>query len=58
MILGDSLQVMARLAEREGLCGQVNCIYIDPPYGIKFNVGVAIAATTFVLPSGGQATIV
>ncbi|WP_225766815.1 site-specific DNA-methyltransferase [Inquilinus sp. Marseille-Q2685] len=37
MILGDSLQVMASLAEREGLKGQVQCIYIDPPYGIKFN---------------------
>ena len=37
MILGDSLQVMASLAEREGLHGQVQCIYIDPPYGIKFN---------------------
>src|ERR1039458_9696858 len=35
MILGDSLQVMASLAEREGLRGQVQCIYIDPPYGIK-----------------------
>ena len=37
MILGDSLQVMASLAEREGLRGQVQCIYMDPPYGIKFN---------------------
>ena len=37
MILGDSLQVMASLAEREGLRGKVQCIYIDPPYGIKFN---------------------
>jgi len=37
MILGDSLQVMASLAEREGLRGQVQCIYIDPPYGIRFN---------------------
>jgi adenine-specific DNA-methyltransferase len=37
MILGDSLQVMASLAEREGLRGKVNCIYFDPPYGIKFN---------------------
>ena len=37
MILGDSLQVMASLAEREGLRGQVQCIYVDPPYGIKFN---------------------
>ena len=37
MILGDSLNVMASLAEREGLRGKVQCIYIDPPYGIKFN---------------------
>ena len=37
MILGDSLRVMASLAEREGLRGKVQCIYIDPPYGIKFN---------------------
>ena len=37
LILGDSLQVMASLAEREGLRGKVQCIYMDPPYGIKFN---------------------
>src|SRR5690349_2482967 len=37
MILGDSLQVMASLAEREGVRGQVQCIYFDPPYGIRFN---------------------
>ena len=37
MILGDSLQVMASLSEREGLRGKVQCIYIDPPYGIRFN---------------------
>ncbi|MFC4799452.1 site-specific DNA-methyltransferase [Neobacillus sp. GCM10023253] len=37
MILGDSVQVMASLAEREGLRGKVQCIYIDPPYGIRFN---------------------
>lgn len=37
MILGDGLQVMASLAEREGLRGKIQCIYIDPPYGIKFN---------------------
>lgn len=37
MILGDSLHVMASLAEREHLRGQVQCIYFDPPYGIKFN---------------------
>ena len=37
MIVGDSLSVMASLAEREGLRGKVQCIYIDPPYGIRFN---------------------
>lgn len=37
MILGDSLQVMASVGEREGLRGKVQCIYVDPPYGIKFN---------------------
>jgi adenine-specific DNA-methyltransferase len=37
MILGDSLHVMASLAEREGLRGKVQCIYMDPPYGIRFN---------------------
>ncbi|MBB4124644.1 DNA methylase [Martelella radicis] len=36
-ILGDSLQVMASLAEREEMRGKVQCIYFDPPYGIKFN---------------------
>src|SRR5207302_8599820 len=36
MILGDSLQVMTSLADKEGLKGQVQMIYVDPPYGIKF----------------------
>jgi adenine-specific DNA-methyltransferase len=36
MILGDSLQVMASLARREGLAGKVQMIYLDPPYGINF----------------------
>jgi adenine-specific DNA-methyltransferase len=35
-ILGDSLLVMTSLAEKEGLKGKVQTIYIDPPYGIKF----------------------
>lgn len=37
MILGDSLQVMASLAEKESLRGKVQCVFMDPPYGIKFN---------------------
>jgi len=36
MILGDSLLVMTSLAEKEGLTGKVQCVYVDPPYGIKF----------------------
>lgn len=36
MILGDSLLVMNSLLEKEGMRGKVQCIYLDPPYGIKF----------------------
>jgi adenine-specific DNA-methyltransferase len=36
IILGDSLNVMASLVEREALRGKVQMIYIDPPYGVKF----------------------
>jgi adenine-specific DNA-methyltransferase len=36
LILGDSLQVMASLAKREDLAGKVQCIYMDPPYGIRY----------------------
>ena len=36
LILGDSLMVMDSLAHREGLAGQVQMAYIDPPYGINF----------------------
>ncbi|MCW5875639.1 MAG: site-specific DNA-methyltransferase [Anaerolineales bacterium] len=36
MILGDSLVVMNSLLEKERMRGKVQCIYIDPPYGIKF----------------------
>ena len=44
IILGDSLNVMASLAEREGLRGKVQMIYIDPPYGIKFNSNWQVSA--------------
>src|SRR5207244_11475316 len=37
MILGDSLQVMASLAEREGLRGKVQCSYIDTQHGIRLH---------------------
>jgi len=44
MILGDSLQAMGSLAERENLRGKVQMIYIDPPYGIKFNSNWQVSA--------------
>ena len=52
MILGDSLQVMASLAEREGLRGKVQCIYIDPPYGIKFNSNFQWSTTSRTVTDG------
>lgn len=36
LVLGDSLQVMNSLLEYEGMGGQVQMIYFDPPYGVKF----------------------
>jgi len=52
MILGDGLQVMASLAEREGLRGKVQCIYIDPPYGIKFNSNFQWSTTSHTVQDG------
>lgn len=52
MILGDSLQAMASLAEREGLRGKVQCIYLDPPYGIKFNSNFQWSTTSRDIKDG------
>src|ERR1017187_7655153 len=57
MILGDSLQVMASLAEREGLRGKVQCIYFDPPYGIKFNSNFQWSTTSRDVKDGNTAHI-
>ena len=54
MILGDSLQVMASLAEREGLRGKVQCIYIDPPYGIRFNSNFQWSTTSRDVKDGNR----
>jgi len=54
MILGDSLQVMASLAEREGLRGKVQCIYFDPPYGIKFNSNFQWSTTSRDVKDGDR----
>ena len=52
MISGDSLHVMASLAEREGLRGKVQCIYLDPPYGIKFNSNFQWSTTSNKVTDG------
>ena len=57
MILGDSLQVMASLAEREGLRGKVQCIYLDPPYGIKFNSNFQWSTTSRDVKDGNVSHI-
>lgn len=54
MICGDSLSVMASLAEREGLRGQVQCIYFDPPYGIKFNSNFQWSTTSRDVKDGAK----
>src|SRR5216684_4559069 len=57
VISGDSLSVMASLAEREGLRGNVQCIYIDPPYGIKFNSNFQWSTTSREVKDGKAAHI-
>lgn len=57
MILGDSLQVMASLAERESLRGKVQCIYFDPPYGIKFNSNWQVSTQSRDVKDGKQIDI-
>ena len=52
MILGDSLQVMASLAEREGLAGQVQYIYFAPPYSIHFNSNFQWLTTSRAVQDG------
>ena len=57
MILGDSLQVMASLSERESLKGKVQCIYFDPPYGIKFNSNWQVSTRSRDVRDGKQTDI-
>ena len=57
MISGDSLAVMASLAEREGLRGQVQCIYFDPPYGIKFNSNFQWSTTSRDVKDGDRSHV-
>jgi adenine-specific DNA-methyltransferase len=57
MILGDSLQVMASLSERESLKGKVQCLYFDPPYGIKFNSNWQVSTQSRDVKDGKQTDI-
>lgn len=57
MILGDSLAVMASLAEREGLRAKVQCIFFDPPYGIKFNSNFQWSTTSRDVKDGNAGHI-
>jgi adenine-specific DNA-methyltransferase len=52
MILGDSLHVMASLADREKLRGKVQMVYIDPPYGIKFGSNWQVSARNRTVRDG------
>src|SRR5690606_2078299 len=57
MILGDSLQVMASLAEREALKGKVQAIYFDPPYGIKFGSNWQVSTQSRDVKDGNQTDV-
>lgn len=57
MILGDSLQVMASLAERESLRGKVQCVFFDPPYGIKFGSNWQVSTQSKVVDNTKQTDI-
>ncbi len=57
MILGDSLFVMTSLAEKEGLKGQVQMIYLDPPYGIKFGSNWQVSTRRHDVKDGREADL-
>jgi adenine-specific DNA-methyltransferase len=57
LIQGDSLMVMASLLEREGMQGQVQMIYIDPPYGIKYNSNWQIRLNDRNVKDGDDASL-
>ena len=57
MILGDSLLVMTSLAEKEAMRSKVQCIYLDPPYGIRFNSNWQPSTKTRDVKDGKQASL-
>ena len=56
LILGDSLLVMGSLAEKENLAGQVQMVFIDPPYGIKFGVNWQVSTRKTEVKDGRDAS--
>ena len=54
LVLGDSLLVMSSLLEREGYAGKVQCIYIDPPYGIKYGSNWQVKMTNRDVKDGSD----
>ena len=51
LIQGDSLLTMTSLLEREGMAGQVQCVYMDPPYGIKYGSNWQMRLNDRAMPS-------
>ena len=54
LIAGDSLLVMNSLLEKEGLGGQVQMVYIDPPYGINYGSNFQPFVNKRDVPSGDK----
>ena len=57
MILGDSLTVMTSLVERERMAGTVQCVFMDPPYGIKYNSNFQTSTTSRAVKDGDDASL-
>ena len=54
LIHGDGKRVMASLAEREGLAGKVQMVYMDPPYNIKFNANFQLKTDELEVSESGD----
>jgi adenine-specific DNA-methyltransferase len=57
IVLGDCLSVMTSLAEKEGLKGQVQTIYVDPPYGVEFSSNWQVATNNVKVKDGQESSI-
>ncbi|MDX2089784.1 MAG: site-specific DNA-methyltransferase [Kofleriaceae bacterium] len=57
LILGDSLTVMNSLLEREQMAGKVQMVYLDPPYGVKFNSNFQAAISKKDVKDGDDASL-